>query len=176
MSDNTSFLDDFGVDYDDIPDSFNLEGGSYENVVTTGARLLKVKHNTLGEVLKIVVTFKDVDPDSESIGKTYDWWIDTPYEKEKQVWYKRNLKTLGFTDDQIKSLGNFTKNPEQAAWFIGIEGSLILKTNNGHTNLKSFKLADEDGQAGVHNNGESRGTTEAPASVSATTTDDADWD
>lgn len=136
----------------EVPDSLNLEAGEYENVEITQIREVhkKVKDkagNETGEIkVSVVVTFKDVDPDSATHGLTFDWFIQAPNPDKPATftYFKRNLKTIGVLEEDMDSVDFMredSKTPSASENdYVGQTGSLILVQNGTYTNVRSFRL------------------------------------
>lgn len=138
-----SLLGDNNIDYNDIPDSLNLETGLYKETSVTKAKIITKKADS---TQSLVLTFRNDDPDTETFGKTWDYFIGLPHpsmddatKKEKGYYFKRNLKALGLTDHQIQNLSDPEMDDDSKEWLTDIEGILKLKTKDGFTNLVAFE-------------------------------------
>lgn len=138
------FLNKNEIDYDSIPDSLNLESGVYPQAEVTAAKVIT---NKTSSISSLILTFKDMDTDSDTFGKDWGYFIKLPNPQvqtkaemqETLVYYKRNLKQLGLTDHQIANLDDPEMDEDSKDWLLEIEGILHLKKNGQYTNLVKFE-------------------------------------
>lgn len=130
----------------EIPDRLDLPAGDYHRVEIKNIREFITKDKST----KIIVTFRDIDPESPTSGLSFDWWINTPDQTDPKTftYFKNNLRTIGVSEDEMDEV-NFAqgadKRPsEDAQRFIGGTGSLSLTSamskGKEYINLKYFRL------------------------------------
>jgi hypothetical protein len=129
--DEAGFFADLGLD--DAPDNPNyIPDGKY-HAFLFGLKPFK-KQTDEGEQKKLIFTYKIDDPNAGSYnGKKVDVWRDAMKDDEpdKKAWLKRDLKTLGVKDGEMRGL--------KFSDIIGERVLIKIKNNNGFTNVNAIE-------------------------------------
>lgn len=161
MTDNSAFDDLFGgLDVEEIPDSFELEDGFFDNVRIEKIEGMTSKKSEPGNTNHaIAITYKDMDPDG--FGLTRFEWLRLPAQPNKEgssarsaQSLKRKLTDLGFDIDAIREIAGCV-NGRGASADVDIKalsrvvasakgryGELRIKTAGDFTNV-NFALHEE---------------------------------
>jgi len=142
------FLDDFGMNFDDVKEAgFDVPDGFY-TFVTSGGRI-QDGTSTDPDAVKFVIDYNLFDENDEAVGQTGEWFtiaerdengepVVTPKAKQSLGYLKTALINLGFKGGDL--------NGVDLDDLEGIRGTLQLKTTPGKKggafqNVRNVKLA-----------------------------------
>lgn len=143
--DDAGFFADLGLE--DAPDNPGYVPDGKYHAYVFGVKPFKKHDEEKGkDIKKLIFTYKIDDPNAGAFnGKKIDVWRDANKDDDPDVkaWLKRDLKTLGVAEGQMKGLK-----------FSDLQGTRVVikvKNNGSYTNINAIEKDTEASGSGSSN-------------------------